>query len=61
MTNMNFSDALTSYTAELVDIMQEVHAKMQRVKDIKAEINKLKLLETKATKPKLQTIIINFL
>ncbi len=27
MTNMNFSDALTSYTVELVEIMQEVKAK----------------------------------
>ena len=35
---MNFSDALTSYTAEIVDIMQEVRDKMQRVQEIKAEI-----------------------
>ena len=47
---MNFSDALTSYTAEIVDIMQEVRAKMQRVQEIKAEIDKLKQMETKATK-----------
>jgi len=43
---MNFSDALTSYTVELVDIMQEVKAKMQRVNEIKSEIAKL----TKTTK-----------
>ena len=48
---MNFSDALTSYTAEIVDIMQEVRAKMQRVQEIKAEIDKLKQVETKVTKP----------
>jgi hypothetical protein len=47
---MNFSDALTSYTAEIVDIMQEVRAKMQRVQEIKAEIDKLKQAETKVTK-----------
>ncbi len=39
---MNISDALTSYKAELVETMQEVRAKMQRVKDIRAEIEKLK-------------------
>ncbi len=50
MTNMTFSDALTSYTAEPVDIMQEVYAKMQRVNEIKSEIDKLKQVETKATK-----------
>ena len=48
---MNFSDALTSYTAEIVDIMQEVRAKMQRVQEIKAEIDKLKQVETNPTKP----------
>ena len=48
---MNFSDTLTSYTAEIVDIMQEVRAKMQRVQEIKAEIDKLKQVETKPTKP----------
>jgi hypothetical protein len=47
---MNFSDALTSYTEEIVDIMQEVRAKMQRVQDIKAEIDKLQQVETKTTK-----------
>jgi hypothetical protein len=47
---MNFSDVLTSYTAEIVDIMQEVRAKMQRVQEIKAEIDKLKQIETKTTK-----------
>jgi hypothetical protein len=51
MTNMNFSDALTSYTGEIVDItMQKVQAKLQRVNKIKAEIDKLKQVETKATK-----------
>ena len=59
---MNFSDALTSYTAEIVDIMQEVRAKMQRVQEIKAEIDKLKQAETKATKTtKTTTTIIKFL
>ncbi len=48
MTNINFSDALTSYTAELVEIMQEVKAKMQRVNEIKSEIAKL-TNTTKAT------------
>ncbi len=48
---MNLSDALTSYTAEILDIMQEVRAKMQRVQEIKAEIDKLKQVETKVTKP----------
>jgi poly-D-alanine transfer protein DltD len=48
---MNFSDTLTSYTAEIVDIMQEVQAKMQRVQEIKTEIDKLKQVETKITKP----------
>ena len=47
---MNKIDALTSYMAEIVDIMQEVHQKMQRVKEIKAEMEKLKKVETKATK-----------
>ena len=47
---MNKIDALTSYMAEIVDIMQEVQQKMQRVKEIKAEMEKLKKVETKATK-----------
>ncbi len=47
MIDMNFSDALTSFTAEMVDIMQEVRAKMQRVQEIKADIDKLKEIETK--------------
>ena len=34
---MNKSDALSSYMAEMVDIMQEMAAKMQRVKEIKAD------------------------
>ncbi len=55
MTKVNFSDALTSYTAEIVDIMQEVQAKMQRVKEIKAEIDKLKQVETETTKIKTTT------
>ena len=33
--------------AEMVDIMQEMTAKMQRVKEIKAEIDKIKQVETK--------------
>ena len=47
---MNKIDALTSYMAEIVDIMQEVQQKMQRVNEIKAEMEKLKKVETKATK-----------
>ncbi len=35
---MNNSDALTSYMAEMADIMQEMHTKMQRVKEMKAEM-----------------------
>ena len=31
---MNKFDALTSYMAEMADIMQEMHAKMQRVMDL---------------------------
>ena len=38
------SDALSSYMAEIVDIMQEVQLKMQRVQQIKAEMDKLKKL-----------------
>ena len=38
------SDALSSYMAEIVDIMQEVQQKMQHVKEIKAEMDKLKKL-----------------
>ncbi len=44
---MNKSDALSSYMAEMDDIMQEMAAKMQRVKEIKAEMGKLKQVETK--------------
>ena len=44
---MNKSDALSSYMAEMVGIMQEMAAKMQRVKEIKAEMDKLKQVETK--------------
>ena len=44
---MNKFDALTSYMAEMTDIMQEMAAKMQRVKEIKAEMDKLKQVETK--------------
>jgi hypothetical protein len=44
---MNKSNALSSYMAEMVDIMQEMTAKMQRVKEIKAEMDKLKQVETK--------------
>ena len=45
---MNKFDALTSYMAEMADIMQEVQQKMQRVKEIKAEMDKLKHVQTKA-------------
>ena len=44
---MNKFDALTSYMAEMADIMQEMHVKMQRVKEIKAEVDKLKQVQTK--------------
>ncbi len=44
---MNKIDALNSYMAEMVDIMQEMAVKMQRVKEIKAEMDKLKQTETK--------------
>ena len=44
---MNKFDALSSYMAEMADIMQEMAAKMQRVKEIKAEMDKLKQVETK--------------
>ena len=37
---MNKTDALSSYMAEIVDIMQEVQQKMQRVKETKAEMDK---------------------
>ena len=35
------TDALSSYMAEIVDIMQEVQLKIQRVKEIKSEMDKL--------------------
>ena len=44
---MNKFDALSSYMAEMADIMQEMAAKMQRVKEIKAEMDKLKQVQTK--------------
>ena len=44
---MDKSHALSSYMAEIVDIMQEVQLKMQRVKEIKAEMTKLKQIDTK--------------
>ena len=44
---MNKFDALTSYMAEMTGIMQEMHANMQRVKEIKAEMDKLKQVQTK--------------
>ena len=44
---MNKTDALSSYMAEIVDIMQEMQAKMQRVKEIKAEMDKLKQVDIK--------------
>ena len=36
---MDKSYALTSYMAKIVDIVQEAQAKMQRVKEIKAEMD----------------------
>ena len=47
---MNNSEALSSYMAEMVDIMQEMAAKMQRVKEIKAEMDKLKQKWTNSSK-----------
>jgi len=52
---MNKIDALNSYMAEMVDIMQEMAAKMQRVKEIKAEMDKLKQTETKTKAKKVTT------
>ena len=52
---MNKIDALTSYMAEMADIMQEMHAKMQRVKEIKAEMDKLKQVQTKTKATKVTT------
>ena len=49
---MNKSDTLNSYMAEIVDIMQEVQQKMQRVKEIKADMDKLKKADIK---PKVTT------
>ena len=42
--------------AEIVDIMQEVQQKMQRVKEIKAEMDKLKKADSK---PKVTTTTNN--
>ena len=52
---MNKFDALTSYMAEMADIMQEMHVKMQRVKEIKAEMDKLKQVQTKTKATKVTT------
>lgn len=52
---MNKFDALTSYMAEMADIMQEMHVKMQRVKEIKAEMDKLKEVQTKTKATKVTT------
>jgi hypothetical protein len=56
---MNKSDALTSYMAEMADIMQEMAAKMQRVKEIKAEMDKLKQVETKIKATKVTSTTTN--
>ncbi len=60
---MNKFDALSSYMAEMVGIMQEMTAKMQRLKEIIAEIDKIKQVETKtkATKSLILPIIIKLL
>ena len=52
---MNKFDALTSYMAEMADIMQEMHVKMQRVKEIKTEMDKLKQVQTKTKATKVTT------
>ena len=52
---MNKIDALNSYMAEMVDIMQEMAVKMQRVKEIKAEMDKRKQTETKTKAKKVTT------
>ena len=44
---MDKTHALSSYMAEIVDIMQKVQLKMQRVKEFKAEMTKLKQIDTK--------------
>lgn len=56
---MNKIDALNSYMAEMVDIMQEMAVKMQRVKEIKAEMDKLKQTETKTKAKKVTTTTNN--
>jgi hypothetical protein len=56
---MNKSNALSSYMAEMVDIMQEMAAKMQRVKEIKAEMDKLKQVETKTKATKVTNTTTN--
>ena len=43
---MDKTHALSSYMAEIVDIMQEVQLKMQQVKEIKAEMAKFKKVDT---------------
>jgi hypothetical protein len=45
--------------AEMVDIMQEMAAKMQRVKEIKAEMDKLKQVETKTKATKVTSTTNN--
>ena len=50
------SEVLSSYMTEIVDIMQEVQQKMQRVKEIKAEMDKLKKA---VSKPKVTTTTSN--
>ena len=57
---MNKFDALTSYMAEMTDIMQEMHAKMQWVKEIKAEMDKLKQVETKSKATKVTKTTYNY-
>ena len=44
---MNKFDALSNYMTEMTDIMQEIAVKMQRVKEIKAEMDKMKQVQTK--------------
>ena len=56
---MNKSDTLSSYMSEMVNILQEMAVKMQRVKEIKAEMEKLKQVETKSKATKVTTTTNN--
>jgi hypothetical protein len=47
-------DSLAKYTLEMIEITDEVRVKMQRVKEIKAELEKLKIITT-TEEPKIPT------